>query len=269
MLGEAYISMSRKADVIAFVSEQIGRGAALGAIYPQAPIANQAIDDLSLALARHVVQRALVNTSLAPRDKWLQSAYEMISADQPPLPAGYAAETNVNRLIRWVDPKCSRVLIGVVPELNETGLRDLRSVAEWMNRASNLPIMVVHGTDTAIQPRRQAFKSTLEELLSDRLELDDELRGLFESNVLVLTVFQTSPRVDLLWRTGRLIVEIDSYRYHSSRDRFAGDRQRDYETGVSGYVTLRLTEQEILTDIDLAIQKIRRIVHLRKGVFHV
>lgn len=269
MPKQGHISVSQEPDVMAFVCEQIGRGSALGAVYPQAPIATEAIDDVSLALARHVLQRGLVNTALAPRDKWLQSAYAMIASNQPPLPAGYSAETNIRCLIRWVDCKCERILIGVVPELDWTGIREVRRVAEWMNGASDLPVSVVHGCLTPVQPQRLAPRSSLEASLATHLEQDEELRGLFEPNVQVLTVFQTRPRVDLLWRRGRLIVEVDSYHYHSSQERFADDRQRDYETSVTGYLTLRLTDQEVSTDIHLAIQKIRRNVHLRKRLFHV
>jgi very-short-patch-repair endonuclease len=35
------------------------------------------------------------------------------------------------------------------------------------------------------------------------------------------TVFQTSHCVDFLWRSGRLIVEIDSYYHHSRQEQFA------------------------------------------------
>ena len=76
--------------------------------------------------------------------------------------------------------------------------------------------------------------------VSEQIVRGSAYGGCFEPNVLVLTVFQTSPRVDFVWRRGRLIVEIDSNRFHSGPDRFTGDRQRDYETGASGYVTLRL-----------------------------
>ena len=268
MIGGASIAISQQPDVLAYVSAQIGRGLALGAIYSRLPVATDAIDDLTLALARHVLQRDLPNIDRPPRDKWLQSAYAMIAADQPPLPAGYAAEVNVDRLIRWVDPKCESVLIGVIPPLDTAGVRGMRLVAEWMNRASQLPTIVVHGTEH-LPHKRKSFNSTLEETLASRLEQDPELRGLFEPNVLVMTIFQTTPRVDFVWRKGRLIIEIDSYKYHSGRDRFTGDRQRDYETGASGYLTLRLTDQEIGTDLPLALQKIRRYVQLRKRLFHV
>jgi very-short-patch-repair endonuclease len=269
MLHQDNISVSQALDVVAFVYEQVGHGSAIGAVYPRIPAAAEAIDDLSLALARHVLNRGIVNTSLAPRDRWLQSAYALVEADKPPLPEGFSAETNVNCLLRWADSKCERVLIGVVPELDFVGLRDVRAVAEWMWNASSLPVTVVHGSPVQAQTKPPSFKSSLEATLAKELDRDEELRGLFEPNVRILTVFQTRPCVDLVWRAGRLIVEIDSYRFHSSKQHFADDRQRDYETFVTGYVTLRLTDREVSTDLRLAVQKIRRIVYLRKRLLHV
>ncbi len=271
MNSESQIAISQQLDVFGFVSGEIGRGSAVGAIYTEFPVMDEAIDGLSLALARQVLERGLPNPYPTPRDKWLQTAFALIANDQPPLPGNFAAETNVDRLIRWVDPRCERVLIGVVPELDPQDLRYMRGVAEWMNRASRLPTSIIHGLKVPVRQNRRQFKfrSALEEKLYARIELDAVLRGLFDPNVLVLTVFETRPRVDFVWTKGRLIVEIDSYQFHSSPQRFADDRQRDYETGASGYLTLRLTDHEVSNDIDLTVQKIRRYVHLRKKQFHV
>jgi hypothetical protein len=269
MTGGGSIEIFEQPDVIGFVSEQIGRGSAIGAIYAQFPAANHAIDDFTLALARHVLERQLRNINPRPRDKWLEAAQAMLALNQPPLPSGYSAETNVDRLIRWVDHGCERVFIGVVPLLDVTGIRNAGTVAEWIDRVSRLPTMIVHGaTDTKPQ-KRAVPKSTVEETLATYLERDPDLRGLFEPNLMLLTVFQTRPRVDFVWRAGRFIVEIDSYHFHSSPESFVDDRQRDYETGASGYVTLRMTDQEVSQDVGLVVQKIRRYVHLRKKLFHV
>ncbi len=269
MPGRASIEISQQPDVIGFVNQQIGKGSAIGAIYACLPPANQAIDDFVMALARHVLDRQLPNSDHAPRDKWLESAYGMLALNQPPLPVGYSAETNVDRLLRWVDRRCESVLIGVLPLLDGTGLRNARSVAEWMNRVSHLPTSVVHGADVKLTRKRAEFKSSLEQKLSQRLDREPELRGLFEPNVMLVTVFQTTPRVDFVWRAGRIIVEIDGYHFHSSRERFVDDRQRDYETGATGYLTLRITDQELDNDLDLVVQKIRRYVEIRKKLFHV
>jgi very-short-patch-repair endonuclease len=51
--------------------------------------------------------------------------------------------------------------------------------------------------------------------------------------------------VDFLWRRERLIVETDSWRYHSSRASFEADRARDRALRLRGYEILRFTDREV------------------------
>ncbi|MDX1978792.1 MAG: DUF559 domain-containing protein [Bryobacteraceae bacterium] len=72
-------------------------------------------------------------------------------------------------------------------------------------------------------------------------------------------------RVDLLWRQGGLVVEIDSYQTHGNRHSFGADRHRDYEMLATGCRVLRITNDEALSDTASAVEKIRRIVRVIKG----
>ena len=47
--------------------------------------------------------------------------------------------------------------------------------------------------------------------------------------------------VDLVWRTHRLIVEIDGYAFHSSRRSFERDRRKDQTLLAAGWRTMRIT----------------------------
>jgi very-short-patch-repair endonuclease len=58
--------------------------------------------------------------------------------------------------------------------------------------------------------------------------------------------------VDFLWREARLVVEVDGYRYHSSRATFRADRARDRELGRRGLTVLRFADDE-LDDDPLAV----------------
>ncbi|MHB1833621.1 MAG: DUF559 domain-containing protein, partial [Solirubrobacteraceae bacterium] len=49
--------------------------------------------------------------------------------------------------------------------------------------------------------------------------------------------------VDFLWPQERLVVEIDSYRYHQSRRAFEADRERDRRLMRAGYRVLRYTDR--------------------------
>jgi very-short-patch-repair endonuclease len=66
-----------------------------------------------------------------------------------------------------------------------------------------------------------------------------------------------------MWFGGKIAVEIDGYRFHSSRSDFANYRHRDYELQLSGYLVLRLTHESVMADIELAIDKIRDMAKLR------
>lgn len=104
-----------------------------------------------------------------------------------------------------------------------------------------------------------------EQLMAARLSRDPVLGTLFEYNVPVVTGRGSRYLVDLVWFDGKIVVEIDSYRCHSSRSEFANDRHRDYELQLSGFLVLRLTHAGVMTDIELAIDKIRDLVNLRTG----
>jgi very-short-patch-repair endonuclease len=51
--------------------------------------------------------------------------------------------------------------------------------------------------------------------------------------------------VDFLFADERLIVEVDSWRYHKTRRAFEDDRARDVLTTAAGYRTLRFTDRQL------------------------
>lgn len=51
--------------------------------------------------------------------------------------------------------------------------------------------------------------------------------------------------VDFLWRERRLVVEVDGFRYHSSRVAFERDRRRDAALQASGWRVLRVTWRQL------------------------
>jgi very-short-patch-repair endonuclease len=69
-------------------------------------------------------------------------------------------------------------------------------------------------------------------------------------------------QVDFLWRVARLVVEVDSYRYHSSRAKFRSDRARDRELGSRGLVVLRFADEELAEEPRATASTLR--THLSK-----
>lgn len=68
--------------------------------------------------------------------------------------------------------------------------------------------------------------------------------------------------VDLLV-AGRVVVECDGYAYHADRAAFGEDRRRDRELHARGFVVLRFTYHDVMTDPDLVVREVRRVLSRR------
>jgi very-short-patch-repair endonuclease len=51
--------------------------------------------------------------------------------------------------------------------------------------------------------------------------------------------------VDALFREQRVIVELDGYQFHGTRQAFEKDRERDAATLAAGFVTVRITWERL------------------------
>ena len=100
-----------------------------------------------------------------------------------------------------------------------------------------------------------------EQALATAIRADSELAPLFGFNLYVDSTKGSHFLVDLLWRDGRMVIEVDGYRFHSNRASFASDRQRDFELLISHYRVVRITHDEAVTGTATAIAKIREVVH--------
>lgn len=98
-----------------------------------------------------------------------------------------------------------------------------------------------------------------EQALYSALEGSPHLAGLFAPNARFTSVLGSRFILDLYAPSLRLAVEIDGFRHHSSVHAFSRDRQRDYELLLSGLRTLRLTHEEVMKDVEAAVEKIRRV----------
>ena len=70
--------------------------------------------------------------------------------------------------------------------------------------------------------------------------------------------------VDALWRTERLVVEIDSYAYHSDRPRFTADRARDRYLAERGYQVARISDDELADDPAAAAHSLHALIRRRR-----
>lgn len=102
--------------------------------------------------------------------------------------------------------------------------------------------------------------SEAEQRLYDYIATTQDLSSLFHWNQVIQLSPAATPKVDLIWPQGRLVVEIDGWVDHSTREKFESDRLRDYELLAAGYVVFRVSNSEVLEDTERVIAKLRRIV---------
>jgi very-short-patch-repair endonuclease len=64
--------------------------------------------------------------------------------------------------------------------------------------------------------------------------------------------------VDAVWREQRVVVELDGWAHHNTREAFEHDRERDARLAIAGYRALRFTHRHVL-DGTHAIETLRRL----------
>ncbi|MDT8342314.1 MAG: DUF559 domain-containing protein [Longimicrobiales bacterium] len=74
--------------------------------------------------------------------------------------------------------------------------------------------------------------------------------------------------VDFLWRTRRIAVEVDGYRFHSSRRQFRTDRRRDSQLAAAGVQVIRLTWEQIVEEPLATIAELAQALVLAPGFGH-
>lgn len=71
--------------------------------------------------------------------------------------------------------------------------------------------------------------------------------------------------VDFVWRSARLIVEVDGFTYHSSSAAFERDRLRDADLAGLGYGVLRVTWRQLVHRPEAMLVRIGRALAAGRG----
>ena len=71
---------------------------------------------------------------------------------------------------------------------------------------------------------------------------------------------RASQRVDMAFPETRVLVELDSWRHHSSMAAFEGDRRRDQLAAAAGWRTLRFTWRQLDADPDHVVAVLRAVL---------
>lgn len=187
----------------------------------------------------------------------------LLVIDRVAQPAGGLAA--VTRVAEWV-ARATGLRVGLLVPASLAGHSELARIAyqhvELDAPAKTPAAQRRPGCTAELWPveGRPHPKSPGELLLAAALAAAPELRGLFAFNQRVRTVTGAEYLVDVLWKAGRLVVEVDGYQYHSRAEHFAEDRERDYALLISGFRVLRLTSTEVCLNTATALAKIRAAV---------
>lgn len=133
---------------------------------------------------------------------------------------------------------------------------DMRRVAEAMARARGRrglkPLCSL--TEQFVEPP-PTIRSKLERRF---LKLCDEA-GLPRP---AMNVSVLGHEVDMLWADAKVIVELDSWRFHGTRQAFERDRERDIDLQLAGYMILRFTWKRLQTEPHSLIDAVTRAMEL-------
>ncbi len=232
---------------------------------------------------------------------WLKAARRLCHEGKPPLPREFTATTQVAQIALVIDPSPLLIALILHDEMPDSGaLYGLARTSEWLARQTCARVVVVvpESLSSSIEidsisfeavhlstrqdriepsPKKEPRVSVSpligqphplsrgERMLAKRLEEDEMLAGLFRFNIRVATRNGNKYLVDLVWTEGKIIIEVDGYEFHSDRGTFSGDRRRDYELIISGYLVIRLPQDEVVEDVGLAVEKIRDVVLFRQA----
>ena len=230
--------------------------------------------------------------------KWLKEAILCCMANKIPLPKGFSNMINVSQLSLTIDVENLIIVLGLEnTNIQANKLFGFAKASEWFAMETRARIAVIipetysnckelesilynaliikkaNKTDLLRDSNSNESKflfwpyygkphpfSPGEQKLAKYLSNDNELSGLFQFNHKISTIYNNNFIVDLLWIRGKLVIEVDSYKYHSNKYAFNKDRNRDYELIISGYTILRIPHDEIIEDVQLVIEKIRNVV---------
>nr|WP_042669359.1 DUF559 domain-containing protein [Methylobacterium sp. B34] len=293
--GERLVVIGVGRDVIrALISDETERSALLVASEGQLgaeALIDRLLDDLAaLALESwpHWNGRdAFLNPAMA--DPWLKAASKRARLGLLPRFRKFGRDLELRRLSRLLDP-AGVILVWEVDPASATRAHPAIEGVEWCTRqgATVVTALTVEPPETApydrilygayefirsegaaserfIAPVGAHHASVIEQRVAEALAQDADLKDLFVCNAPVpVGAWGVRPRVDLLCREHRIVVELDGPE-HRIEPKFGNDRHRDYELLTAGYLVLRLTNDQVAADLPLAIEKIRTVVRLRRG----
>ena len=150
--------------------------------------------------------------------------------------------------------KTDKALRRLVNDARLTKTFHLSDLAELLDRHPHAP------ATRRLRPFLAATGATRSEL-EDKFVAFARLYGLPEPTINT-PMGRTEP--DILFPEERVIVEIDSWRFHSDRGAFESDRDRDAERLAAGFETVRVTEERLDNTPAREAERLHAILRARR-----
>ncbi|MDQ3675430.1 MAG: endonuclease domain-containing protein [Actinomycetota bacterium] len=154
---------------------------------------------------------------------------------------------------------------------------DRRGLERAIDRAEQLRLLDMHAVNDVLERangRRGAplLRSVLAEHYAASTLTASELEERFllicltaavsapQVNAWIALEHNTGYRADFLWRTQRLIVEVDGHATHGTRQAFERDRHRDQRLTLAGYRVVRFTWRQITEEPERVAETLRALL---------
>ena len=150
------------------------------------------------------------------------------------------------RGIRMTTP--ARTLVDLADVLPERQLQTAINEAEVQRLTTRAEVIETRARTPGRRGARRLTKLLAEPTRLTRSELERDFLALTESSNLPTP--ETNTRIegleaDFAWRDKRLIVEVDGFTYHGTRQAFERDRERDARLQAQGWRVVRFTYRQV------------------------
>jgi very-short-patch-repair endonuclease len=167
---------------------------------------------------------------------------------------GIPTTTPTQTLLDLADVLDDRALARAVNEAYVLRLTTPRQLATLLTRSPGRRTSRLTPHTTATKPTRSHLE-------------DDFLRFVRRHRLPVPEVNQwiAGHEVDAVWREQRLVAELDSWRFHSTKGAFETDRDRDADLLKAGFSTIRITHTRINHQAKKEAERLRSLLVQRSA----
>lgn len=138
-----------------------------------------------------------------------------------------SVERCIRQVLRWNDPETAVAVVDTALTTRQVQLATLLRATEGSARLSGLLAACRTGAGSGVESIvRQRLEASGLELLQ---QVDIDGVGIVDFRVV----------------GSRLLIEVDGFEFHSSREKFENDRRRDSEARARGFVPLRFTAVQV------------------------